>query len=253
MLSNLLRAEGQPTLSMVGSVAGNIINIILDALFICVFHWGTAGAAAATMLGNVAAVVFYLYLILSKKSKTSIRLSDFSGRDKIASGVYAIGVTAAISTVGQSLCQILMNTKMSAYGDIPVAGLGAAYNIITIVMVFAQGVGTGVQPLLGYQVGNGNKRKFKELLKYSFTLLIIIAAVLTLICYLAMKPIIGCFVSSPEAISYGITFGKILLSTGWLYCIFQVCALIIQVMNKPGAALAVNLSKNAYVFIPVLL
>ena len=252
VLSNLIRAEGQPTLSMIGSVVGNIVNIVLDAVFICVFHWGTAGAGAATLIGNVVAVVFYLCLILSHKSKISIRLSDFSGKEKVASGVYAIGVTAAISTVGQSLCQILMNTKMAAYGDISVAGLGAAYNIITIVMVFALGVGQGVQPLLGYQVGNRNKKKFQKLLKYAYTLLIIIAVVLTIICYFGMEPIIGCFVSGAEAINYGVTFGKILLSTAWIYCVFQVCSLVIQVMNKPGAALVVNLSKNAYVFIPVL-
>lgn len=252
VLSNLLRAEGQPTLSMIGSVVGNIINIILDAVFICVFHWGTAGAAAATLLGNLVAVVFYLYLILTKKSTISIRLSDFSGKDKIASNVYAIGITAAVSTIGQSLCQILMNTKMAAYGDIPVAGLGAACNIITIVMVFALGVAQGVQPLLGYQIGNQNKKKFNVLLKDSFILLLIIAAVLTAVCYFAMEPIIGCFVSGADAISYGVVFGKILLTTGWCYCIFQFCSLLIQVMNKPGAALVVNLSKNAYVFIPAL-
>lgn len=252
VLSNLLRAEGQPTLSMIGSVVGNIVNIVLDGVFICVFHWGTAGAAAATLLGNLVAVVFYLYLIFAKKSTVSIRLSDFSAKDKIASNVYAIGITAAISTIGQSLCQILMNTKMAAYGDIPVAGLGAACNIITIVMVFALGIAQGVQPLLGYQIGNQNKKKFNVLLKDSFILLLIIAAVLTAVCYFAMEPIIGCFVSGNDAIGYGVTFGKILLTTGWCYCIFQFCSLLIQVMNKPGAALVVNLSKNAYVFIPAL-
>ena len=252
VLSNLLRAEGKPTLSMIGSVTGNIVNIVLDAVFICGFHWGTAGAAAATLLGNLVAVVFYLYLILAGKSSISIRLSDFSGKEKIASGVYAIGITAAISTIGQSLCQILMNTKMAVYGDIPVAGLGAACNIITIVMVFALGVAQGVQPLLGYQIGNRNKKKFNELLRDSSILLLVIAAILTVVCYLAMKPIISCFVSGPDAIRYGVTFGKILLTTGWCYCIFQFCSLMIQVMNKPGAALVVNLSKNAYVFIPAL-
>lgn len=228
------------------------MNIVLDAVFICVFHWGTAGAAIATLLGNLVAVIFYLYLIFAKKSNISIRLSDFSGKDKIASSVYAIGITAAISTIGQSLCQIFMNTKMAVYGDIPVAGLGAACNIITIVMVFALGIAQGVQPLLGYQIGNQNKKKFNTLLKYSSILLPGVAVVLTIVCYLAMKPVISCFVSGADAINYGVTFGKILLTTGWCYCIFQFCSLLIQVMNRPIAALAVNLSKNAYVFIPVL-
>ena len=67
-----------------------------------------------------------------------------------------------------------------------------------------------------------------------------------------MNPIISCFVSGKEAIAYGVTFGKILLTTGWCYSIFQFCSLLIQVMNKPGAAFVVNLSKNAYVFIPAL-
>ena len=252
VLSNLLRAEGKPTLSMMGSVIGNIVNIILDAVFILGFGMGTKGAAIATLIGNAVAVLLYVLMIVMKKSNISIHPADFSGREKIASRVYAIGVTAAIATVGQSLCQILMNNLMSQYGDLPVAGIGAAYNIVTIVMVFALGIGQGCQPLLGFQVGNQNKEKFKHILKYCFITLVVVCLVLTGICYLLMPSIISVFVTGAEAVSYGITFGKIFVSTAWLYGVFQVAAIIIQVMGKAGAALVVNLSKNAYVFIPVL-
>lgn len=251
-LASLLRAEGKPGLSTAGSVIGNLTNIVLDPIFILGFHTGTKGAAIATALGNVVAVVCYLLFIFTKKSRTSIRLSDFAWKEKIASSVYSIGIAAAIATIGQTVCQVLMNNKMSDYGDMPVAGLGAAYNIVTIVMVFALGIGQGCQPLLGYQVGNQNKAKFKQILKYCYISLLVVCAILTALCYIFMEPLARIFVSGDEAVAYGVAFGKIVTSTAWAYGIFQVSSQIIQIMGSATAALVVSLSKNAYVFIPCL-
>jgi multidrug efflux pump len=251
-LSSLMRAEGKPTLSMIGMILGNVLNIILDPVFILGFHTGTKGAAIATLIGQVASAAFYFVCIYTGRSHLNIRLRDFTMGDGIASRVFAIGTPAALLTIFQSISNILMNNRMSGYGDIAVAGIGAAQNIITIIGIFAVGIGTGVQPLLGYQIGNGNKDKFKGILRYSFILTLGISLVLTVLCYLFAGQIINAFVSSPEAMNYGISFARIILTTCWIYCLFSVCAMVMQAMGKATAATIVNLSRNAYVYIPVM-
>lgn len=251
-MSSLIRAEGKPTLSMIGMILGNVVNIILDPIFILGFDMGTEGAAIATLIGQVASAIFYFVCIMKGKSHISIKLKDFAMGDGIASRVFAIGTPAALATIFQSVCNILMNNRMSSYGDIAVAGIGAAQNIITILGIFAIGVGMGIQPLLGYQIGNRNKKRFNGILRYSLIMATCISLVLTLLCYLFTRQIIGAFVTGTEAVGYGTTFARIILTTGWIYCLFSVCALVLQAMGRATASTIVNLSHNAYVFIPVM-
>lgn len=250
-MSSLVRAEGKPNLSMIGMILGNVVNIILDPVLILGFDMGTKGAAIATLIGQMSSATFYIICILKGKN-ISIKLKDFQMKDGIAARVFAVGMPAALLTIFQSVSNILMNNQMSNYGDIAVAGIGAAQNILTIIGIFAVGIGMGIQPLLGYQIGNGNKKKLNGILRYSLIMTTCISAVLTLLCYLFTKQIIGAFVTGPEAVEYGTSFARIILSTCWIYCIYSVCSMVMQSMDKATASLVVNLSRNAYVFIPVM-
>ena len=251
-MSSLIRAEGKPNLSMAGMIIGNVVNIVLDPVFILGFHMGTKGAAIATLIGQVVSAGFYFTCILKGKSQIGIKIKDFAIRDGIASRVFAIGTPAALGMIFQSVCNILINNRMSVYGDISVAGIGAAYNILTIVGIFSVGIGSGIQPLLGYQIGNKNKKKFNGVMRYSLIMTAVISLALTLLCYIFTKQIIGAFVSGDEAISYGIYFARVILITLWLYCLFTVCSMALQAMGNATASLIVNMSRNAYIFIPIL-
>ena len=251
-MSSLVRAEGKPTLSMTGMILGNVVNIILDPVFILGFGMGPRGAGLATLIGQVCSVAFYIICILKGKSNLSVRVSDFTLEKSISCTVFAIGTPAALSMIFQSLCNFLINNHMSKYGDIAVAGMGAAQNIVTIVGIFAVGIGTGIQPLLGYQIGNGNKKRFFATLRYSLTLTLGISIVITALCYLFTGSIIGAFVTGTEAVTYGVDFARIILTTLWVYCLFTVCGLVLQAMGRATASLVVNMSRNGYVFIPIL-
>lgn len=251
-LSSLVRAEGKPALSMVGMILGNVVNIVLDPVFILGFDMGTSGAALATLIGQVCGAGFYLICILKNSSTISIRLKDFSVRGGIATRVFAIGTPAALGMIFQSVCNILVNSRMSVFGDMAVAGLGAAQNILTNVGIFAVGIGTGIQPLLGYQVGNLNKQKFNGILRYSVIMTLCISGGLTILCYLFTGQIVGAFVTGAEAAGYGVTFARIILLSAWIYCIFTVLSMSLQAMGHATASTVVNLSRNAYIYIPIM-
>lgn len=251
-MSSLVRAEGKPNLSMIGMILGNVVNIILDPILILGFDMGTQGAAIATLIGQVASAFFYLICIFVGKSQISIKIKDFAMGDGIATRVFAIGIPAALATIFQSVCNIMMNNRMSQYGDIAVAGIGAAQNIITIIGIFAIGVGMGIQPLLGYQIGNNNRKKFVGIFRYALIMTTCISFVLTALCYLLTPQIMSAFVTGSEAIEYSVSFARIILVTGWLYCLFYVFALALQAMGRATASTVVSLSRNGYVYIPVM-
>lgn len=106
--SNVIRAEGQVNIAMNGMLIGNIANIILDPILICVMGWEIAGAAVATVIGNVLAAGYYLLYFKKGTSLLSIHPKDFSMKEGICKNVLVIGIPAAfgISVVMTGICYI---------------------------------------------------------------------------------------------------------------------------------------------------
>ena len=139
--SNVIRAEGQSGKAMMGQLLGNLLNVILDPIMILVFGWNIAGAAIATVIGNVVGAGYYIVYFLKGSSSLSISLKDFSVKEKVASGVLAIGVPAALGNLLMSLSSILMNCQMAKYGDMAVAGVGVAMKVTMMTGMVCIGLG----------------------------------------------------------------------------------------------------------------
>ncbi|MGN1131317.1 MAG: MATE family efflux transporter [Ruminococcus sp.] len=250
--SNILRAEGQATKAMNGQLIGNILNMVLDAVFIMVFHWDIVGCALATLLGEIVGAVYYLHYYLTGKSSLSINIKDFTLKENVARGVLSIGVPAALGSILMSVSQIIMNSQMSGYGDMPIAGIGVAMKIVMITGMISMGIGQGVQPLLGYCVGAKKWKRFKDYMKFSLTFATILGVLLTVLCYLFTKQIVGIFLTDASACDYAVEFARILLSTGPLFGIFYVLTNALQAMGSAMPSLIINISRQGLIYIPVL-
>ena len=139
--SIVIRAEGQSGKAMMGQLLGNLLNVILDPIMILVFGWNIAGAAIATVIGNVVGAGYYIVYFLKGSSSLSISLKDFSVKEKVASGVLAIGVPAALGNLLMSLSSILMNSQMAKYDDMAVAGVGVAMKVTMMTGMVCIGLG----------------------------------------------------------------------------------------------------------------
>ena len=154
---NIVRGEGAAKESMIGNLIGTITNIILDPIMILWLGWGVSGAAVATVLGNVAACIFYLYYLLHKKETVlSIKPSDFQWKNRIASGVFSIGIPASLNNILMSCANILLNKVLISYGDTPVSAIGIAMKVNMIVILLQIGLCAGIQPPIGYNYGARN-------------------------------------------------------------------------------------------------
>lgn len=252
--SNILRAEGQSTKATVGMITGNFINLVLDPIMILGFGWNIVGAAIASVIGNVVGAVYYLFYFKRPDSETilSIKMKDFKATNKILTGVLSIGIPAALGSFLMSVSQIIMNNLMAVYGDLAVAGLGVAAKVTMITGMICIGLGQGVQPLLGFQIGAKNGKRFKEIMKFSLIFALALSVVLTLICYLFTGPIVSAFLSNPEAYDYAVTFTRILLCTSCLFGVYYVVTNAMQAMGAALSALVINLSRQGIVYIPAL-
>lgn len=251
--SNVLRAEGQSGRAMMGQVVGNLLNVVLDPIMILLFGWNIAGAAIATVIGNVVGAGYYLLYFLRGKSTLSIQPKDFALRHGVATGVLSIGIPAALGSLLMSVSSILLNSQMARYGDMAVAGVGVAAKITMMTGMVCIGLGQGVQPLLGYCVGAKNWGRYKSALRFSLRFAFALSTVLTLVCYLFTSEIVGVFLTDAAACTYGVSFARILLSTSFLFGVFYVLTNALQAAGAATESLIVSISRQGLIYIPTML
>ena len=250
--SNVVRAEGQSGKAMMGQVIGNLLNIVLDPILILGFGWDIAGAAVATVIGNVFGAVYYILFYVRGDSALSIRLRDAAIGDKVMHSVLAIGVPAALASILMSVSQILINSEMAQYSDMAVAGMGVAMKVVMITGMLCMGLGQGIQPLLGYCVGARLWERFRAVLRFSLIFAFILGAMLTALCYIFTEQLVGAFLTDAAAFDYAYTFSRIMLVTSVIFGVFYVLINAIQAMGAGGAALIINASRQGIIFIPAL-
>ena len=129
--SNIIRSEGHATVAMTGMIIGNMINIVLDPVMIIGFKWYVAGAAVATVLGNIFSTVFYIIHLTSKRSILSIKPKDYSAKRIITLGVLSIGIPASLNSILMSFSNIMINSFMAKHGDLQLASVLADSFVIS--------------------------------------------------------------------------------------------------------------------------
>lgn len=250
--SNVIRAEGQSGKAMMGQLIGNLLNVVLDPIFILVCGWDIAGAAIATVIGNVVGAGYYILYFLRGKSVLSIHPKDCALGGGVCSGVLAIGIPASLGSLLMSVSQIIVNALMTDYGDMALAGIGVAMKVTMMTGMVCIGFGQGIQPLLGYCVGANLWERFKKVMRFSLAFSLALSAVMTGMCYLFADGIVSAFLTDAAAFDYAVQFARILLTTSFLFSAFYVLSNALQAMGAATAALIVNLSRQGIIYIPAL-
>ena len=244
--SNIIRSEGRAKTAMSGMIIGNMANVILDPVMILLLGWNVAGAAIATVIGNILSAVFYVSHLLS------IRLQDYKAGDKIAGSVFAIGIPASLNSVLMSVSNIFINNLMAHYGDMAVAGLGVAMKVNMIVVMLLIGLGTGIQPLLGYCFGAGNRKRYFAVLKFSILLAFVLSAIMTCVCYFGADGLVSAFLEDADAYDFGFQFSRIYILSG---PILGQLFVFIDAIQSTGAALPsliLSISRQGLLYLPIL-
>lgn len=251
--SNIIRSEGMAKTAMTGVILGNMANVILDPIMILFFGWDVAGAAIATVIGNVLSAVYYIAHLKSKKTKLSIRLADYKAKDNIAVSVFAIGIPASLNSILMSVSNIFINNLMAHYGDMAVAGLGVAMKVNMIVVMLLIGLGTGIQPLLGYCFGARNRKRYFDVLKFSICLALCLSMIMTVICYFGADFLVSAFLQDADAYAFGFQFSRIYILSG---PILGQLFVFINAIQSTGAALPsliLSISRQGLLYLPILL
>lgn len=211
-----LQATGKTVHSMTAQVAGAISNILLDYVFIFVFDWGVAGAAWATVIGQVISLgtAMILHYILNKDIDGHIRF--IKPNSKIIKMIYKIGIPAAVM---QALLAIMMFVVLQIFKVIDdgvtaalmVNAYGIYYKIMQIALFACFGLSNTLITVVSFNYGMKNKERLKQTIKFGILNSIIVSALIMLLFQIFTEPVSELFgMSLPNMSANGITKADIL-------------------------------------------
>ncbi len=249
----LLRSEGSVRQSVAGMIAGTVVNIILDPIFIFALGMEIRGAAIATILGNAAGMCVSLWFFMSGKTLLRPSLKYIRPTAGILREIFWVGVPATLETLLTSAAYIVNNNLAVGYGELTVAAMGIAQKILSLGNYVYQGFAAGTQPIMGYNYGAKNYRRMIDVLKAG-----VMVCSGTELCIMAVygvfaPQLIEIFTESPEVIATG---SRVLRTIMWILPFVgavSMSRMSFQAMGKPQYAFAITLVRQLFLYVPLLL
>lgn len=250
--TNILRTEGLAVQSMIASMTGTGINIILNPIFIFVCGWGAAGSALATVTSTVIGDIIMVYYtrVRSKRLTTSIKETRISRH--LQWEIYAIGIPASVTNLMATFATALTNRYLISYGSSSVAAMGIALKISLITNMIIAGLAFGAQPLIGYSYGAKNRERFDEVIHFDAKVIASFAIVMTILLMIFAPVLMKCFMKDPVVIKEGTSMIRWLCSSGVLAGIILMFTTVFQSMGKAVPAFWLSFSRQGLIFAVVI-
>jgi putative MATE family efflux protein len=250
-LNNIVRAQGAPKTALATQILSAVVNIVLDYLFIFVFHWGIKGAAWATAIGQGSSAVWVLAFFVSGRGVLKLRLRHLRPNLAIMRRIAAIGVAPFAMQLGFSAVMVVLNWLiLDLGGDIAVAAFGVVNRVVMLVLMPVIGISQGAQPIIGYNFGAEKPRRVVETVMKATVAASAICVVSFLAAEFFADGIIRLFGDEPQMIETGRTALRIFVAVLPLVGVQIIGANYFQAVDKASYAVVFSLLRQIIVLIP---
>ena len=251
-MGNIIRAEGGIKESMIGNLGANVVNMVLDPIFILLFGWGVAGAALATTIANLCGTLFYIRCMFRKDSVMNMHLSLALQNPSLLLSILALGLPSAASTLLNGLASTFSNRILASYGTNAIAAMAAAGKTTMVIGMLQIGICSGVQPLLAYNYGAKDGPRLREILKKLVILTVAVGTVSGVLCMVFRSAIIGLFLTEAEAAAIGEAMVPILVVASPFIGLLYLATNFIQASGHAAPATVLSVLRQGLLLIPLL-
>ncbi len=264
MMNAVIRADGSPAWSMASMLSGAIINIALDAAFIFGFKWGMAGAAWATVIGQVVSFIISLLYFIFKTKTFKLTVKSLIPDFKVFSNVLKLGMSSFITQMTIVIISLVCNMMLGKYGamsdygaNIPIVLIGIESKVFTVVINLVVGIVLGCQPILGYNIGAKKFDRVKKTYLYILLCTVVIGVISTVLFEACPKAIAGIF-GGPKNYNakfywdFATKLFRIFLMLVTFTCAIKMSSIFFQAVGKPVFAIVASLIRDIVCFIPLI-
>ncbi len=254
VLNVAMKSEGQATLSMLGLMVGNLLNVILDPVFIFGLKMGTSGAALATSVSQCVSFGALLWFFLKKQDTLRIlpRYISRDFHDYIT--IVRVGSPTLCRQGCGSLASALLNNRAMAFGDAAVAAMSIANRIYNIVRSVLVGIGQGFQPVAGFNYGAKRPDRVKAAFRFTVVLGTAVACLSALVLALFAPQLMAVFRrDDPEVIRMGSTALRMLCVVMPVLGYSTYVNQMLQCLGRAGQATFLASCRQGTLYVPLIL
>ncbi len=257
---HLIRADGSPRMTMLCNLLGAVINTGLDALFVLGFQWGMAGAAYATIIGQIiSGTVAIIYL--TRYKTVHVGLKHLHIRWKYTGRIMAIGMASCINQLAMMVVQIAMNNLLKHYGalsvygeSIPIAVSGIVMKVNQITFSIVIGLGQGAQPIISFNYGAEKYDRVRKAFRSAITVGAAVAVAAFILFQLFPREIIAAFgTGSDEYFDFGVKFFRVFLFFTWLNCLQPIASTFFTSIGKSVKGAFLSLTRQILFLLPPMI
>lgn len=253
-MNNIVSSEGAAKTAMCALLAGAVLNVVLDPVFIYALDLGVAGAAIATALSQIVSTLVYLTYILQKKSVFNFRVKECCFTKEIMSEILKIGIPTLIFQLLTSLSISMINSAAKEYGGSALAAMGPVTKIMSMGTLIVFGFLKGFQPIAGFSYGAKKFDRLREAIKTSILWSTGFCVLFGLIAAVLATPIISLFTKGDLDM---IRIGSIALRANAisfiLFGFYTVYSFLFLVMGKAKEGCILGACRQGLCFVPVIL
>lgn len=257
---HLIRADGRPRVAMICNLTGAIINTGLDALFVFVFRWGMAGAAAATIIGQIisAALAFWF---LAHCQTAAIHRENLTLKKDQVKRITSLGAAPCSNQLAMMVVQIVMNKSLKYYGSlsvygeaIPIACAGIITKVNQVFMSFIIGISQGLQPIVSFNYGARKYGRVKKAYGQATAVGFLLSLVAFCLFQFAPRQIISIFGNgSEEYFQFAVNYFHIFLFFTFLNFMQPITSNFFTAIGKPAKGMFLSLTRQILFLLPFLL
>lgn len=253
-MNNIVSSEGAAKTAMCALMAGAVLNVALDPVFIYVLNLGVAGAAIATAISQIVSTLVYLCCILRKKSVFNFSIKECSFSREIMSEVLKIGIPTLLFQILTSLSISMINSTAKEYGGSALAAMGPVTKIMSMGTLIIFGFLKGFQPIAGFSYGAKKFDRLREAIKTAILWSTIFCVIFGLIAAVFPTPIMSLFTKEDAEM---VRVGSIALRANGLsfvlFGFYTVYSFLFLVMGKAAEGCILGACRQGICFVPVVL
>ncbi len=257
-MNPIIRADGAPKFAMASTLAGALINIVLDPIFIFVFRWGMMGAAVATVIGQIVTAALALWYLCNMKLLRPNK-QDFYMEGAVVKKTLTLGITSFLSQISLVAAMAAINNMIRKYGaldsvfgqeqyaQVPMAVVGIVMKFFQVVISIVVGMAAGCIPIAGYNMGAGLPKRVRELFSRLLAAEALVGCAAFVIAELFPNVLIRIFGGANESIYYTEFAQKafrIYLCMIIFACVNKACFIFLQAMGKAAASTMLSMVRE---------
>lgn len=256
---HLIRADGNPKMTMICNLTGAVINTVLDAIFVMWLDMGMAGAAYATIIGQIISAAMVIKYLLHYKT-VPLLFKHLKIQWRYTKEIIAIGTASFFNQIAMMVVQIVMNNSLkhygalSVYGDaIPLACAGIVMKVNQVFFSIVIGIGQGSQPIESFNYGAGQYGRVRE----TYRLAMIAGGSISILSFILFQlfpsQILAIFGEGTDSyFQFGVKFFRIFLLFTWMNFMQPITSTFFTSIGKPAKGIFLSLTRQLLFILPLL-